>query len=344
MAKQNDADRKYVLEHTQEWLDDFLTNPGIQAYAENFKISDKRIREIIREYSLAMCDEFGRRPRRWTGTATEQIAQEHYRQLSADAWRETFVMLGNYFGYLQEEGHINNADALLHALTEFGGLYMPASTDAYLDDIQGYDGYNFERYDDGTGLNPNPRSGFDPDDVLDTLAEFYGLQRGSKLDNDKFMQEHFSEFVLLAEGADGMDLMLCNAIADGYGRADMKYITDWFKRIVMPDINLSKMLDGQQPPKNQREMDALINQLVTSFMVDTSPLPTDLRMQFAAQLDGDSLANPGGEQRFMSRHAAVLQEFFDIKQKPAQPAPKQNKPAKIISFDEARRRLQAEEK
>lgn len=337
MTKQNDSDRKYVLEHTQEWLGEFLKLPGIPLRTNDFSVSAKQIREIVRKYSLAMCDDYGRRPRRWTGVLTKKLARKYYAQAGTKEWRMIFLTLCAYFAYLEGNGHIGNAAALQNALIDFDAT----DKDNVAGDLAAGIRDSWKRASGANYADLSSGSSFHPDDVLNTLADFYGLQEEKKRDNSKFMRAHFSEFVLMAEGATGMDLILCNAIADGYGQADMNYIAAWFGKIVLPDIDLAKMLGGQQPPQDKQKMAALTKQLAASFVADGTPLPTDLRMQFAAQIDGDSLANPGGEQRFMNRHAAILQQFFNVRPRQERP-PKHAKPAKVISLADARRRLQQE--
>jgi hypothetical protein len=344
------ADKKHMEETLQQWADGFFAQAENQGMLEQFGIDSDDARLIIEEFTRDMFASSGREVRRWTRKSVLAMLNQKgssWLKLTDEQWLDAASVMYAYMAYLQNQHHMDNADTISSALDDFGDAQFSFS------DMED---------DDDFGGAKTADDGFNPSIPIMKLAALYGEDEQAKGDITAFAHDHLSELVMLADGADGMDLILLSALAAGQTSPSDEFLNRWFDQVVRPEIDFDSIASEHKlnltKPEQRRKAEKMV---LDSFVNDPSELPSEIRMQFAARIDGDPIVDAASQMRFFARHDKVLRRYFGFNPDASatdefdqaragqrfgqanhvptvKTAP--HKPAKVIDFASARKKLE----
>lgn len=292
------ADKKHMEDTLKQWADGFFAQAENQGMLEQFGIDRDDARLTIEEFTRDMFASSGREVRRWTRKSVLTMLNapgSSWLKLTDEQWLDAASVMYAYMAYLQNQHHMDNADTISSALDDFGDAQFSFSDMEDDDDFGGKGGSD----------------GFNPSIPIMKLAALYGEDEQVKGDITAFAHDHLSELVMLADGADGMDLILLSALAAGQASPSDGFLNRWFNQVVRPEIDFDGVAAEHHlnltKPDDRRQAEKMV---LDSFVNDPSELPSEIRMQFAARIDGDPIADAAAQMRFFTRHDKVLRRYF----------------------------------
>lgn len=338
------ADIEHMEKTLRKWTDGFFAQSDNTGMIREFGIDEDDARLFIEQFVRDIFANSGREVRQWTRAsvlATLNAPGSRWLKLNDEQWLDAASVLYAYMAYLQNEHHMDNADTISNALDDFGDAHFA------LDDIN-----------DMSEMDEAFQDEFNPSVPIMKLASLYEADAPTDGDVTTFAHDHLSELIMLADHADGMDIVLLSALAAGQTHPTDEFLTRWFNQIVRPEIDFEGVARTHNinltKPEERRRAEKMV---LDSFVNDPSELPREIRIQFAARVDGDPIVDAASQMRFFARHDQVMRKFFgyhpeasafdqmrDSQSGAVRGATKQpsshHKPAKVIDFTTARKKIE----
>lgn len=323
-----DVQRERLLANTKTWIHDFQGNISPFMVGAHENTASNMVPDVLTALTEYMYDEFGRDQRRWTGATMRQALDELLPIWTDKYGVSVFALtdfIEDYFMYLEDSHHLNNAATLVGAA----------------DDTT----YGLE-FADGQGDDDGLQADLEQPVAMVAAARHLPVPIGEQ-ETVAFMNKYAAEIVLLADDLTLKEAVSLSMPADA---TDLKqFAHDFYRDYVLPDLDIEGMLaDAGMPPLTDdedksklSENDILMTMVEQSLMNDSTPLSQDQRTQLASRIDGDPMLTPAAQRRFVERHQAVMEQYFGV---PAAKSVPHNKHGKVIDFATAKRRLEAASK